>query len=62
MFHFESKNITGTLNFSNGLYDSKWKFTPSRPLYVGYAKTIVHVFEDTNVYPLTFQEKDIHLV
>jgi hypothetical protein len=53
---------TGNLNFSNGLYESKWKFTPGRPLYTGYAKAIVHMFEDTNVYPLTFQEKDIHLI
>ena len=53
---------TGRLNFSNGRHESNWKFTPSRPLYAGYAKAIVHMFEDTNLYPLTFQEKDIHLV
>lgn len=53
---------TGILNFSNGLYESEWKFTPSHPLYAGYAKAIIHMFEDTNVYPLTFHEKDIHLI
>ena len=54
--------LTGKLNFSNDLYESKWKFTPGPPLYKGYAKAIVHMFEDTNVYPLTFQEKYIHLI
>ena len=29
---------TGRLNFSNGLYESKWKFRPNPPLYAGYAK------------------------
>ena len=52
---------TGTLTFSNGLYESKWKIRPERPLYAGYAKAVIHMFEDTNVYPLAIQEKDIHL-
>jgi uncharacterized protein with NRDE domain len=53
---------TGTLNFSDGLYESKWKFRPTTPLYKGQAKAVVQMFEDSNVYPLTFQEKDIRLV
>ena len=52
---------TGSINFSNGLYESKWKFRPDAPLYSGYAKAIVHMFEDTRVYPLAIQEKDVHL-
>ncbi|HKQ22361.1 MAG TPA: hypothetical protein VJS91_10005 [Nitrososphaeraceae archaeon] len=56
------KNVeSGTITFSNGLYESKWKFKPSPPLYTGYAKAVVHMFEDTNVFPLVTQEKDIHL-
>ena len=54
--------ITGTLNFSNGAYESTWKFRPERPLYAGHAKAIIHMFEDTDVYPLAFQEKDILLI
>lgn len=53
---------TGKLSFSKGRYESKWKFTPDRPLYSGYAKAIMHMFEDTNVYPLAIQQKDIHLI
>ena len=53
---------TGKLNFTNGVYESKWKFTSNPPLYKGYAKATVQMFEDTNVYPLTFQEKEIRLV
>ena len=52
----------GKLNFSNGVYESKWEFTPRRPLYAGYAKAIVHMFEDSNVYPLALLEKDINLI
>jgi hypothetical protein len=53
---------TGRLNFSNGLYESKWKFRPNPPLYAGYAKAVVGMFEDTNLIPLSLQEKDIHLI
>lgn len=53
---------TGRLNFSGGTYEGKWKFRPERPLYAGHAKAIIHVFEDTDVYPLVFQEKDVHLI
>ena len=53
---------TGKLNFSSGLYESKWKFIPERPLYSGHAKAVIHIFEGTSVYPLTFQEKDIRLI
>jgi len=52
---------TGRLNFSNGLYESRWKFRPNPPLYKGYTKAVVFMFEGPNVYPLTFQEKNIHL-
>lgn len=53
---------TGTLNFSNGIHESTWEFTPDRPLYYGNAKAVVLMFEDTNFYPLSFLEKDIHLI
>ena len=53
---------TGTQNFSNSTYESYWKFMPERPLYAGHAKAIIHMFEDTDVYPLAFQEKDILLI
>lgn len=52
---------TGTLNFSNGLYESTWRFRPSPPLYAGWAKAVVGLFEDTNVVPIDFQEKFLHL-
>ena len=53
---------TGRLNFTNGVYESKWKFTPNVPLYKGHAMAIVLMFEDTNLYPLTFQEINIFLI
>lgn len=53
---------TGRLNFSNGQYESNWKFRPERPLYSGYAKAVICMFEDTKEYPLVLQEKDIHLI
>ena len=53
---------TGRLNFSNGEYESKWKFRPDAPLYAGYAKAVICMFENTNLYPLVLQEKDIHLI
>jgi hypothetical protein len=52
---------TGLLNFSNGLYERTWIFRPSPPLFAGWAKAVVGMFEDTNVVPLDFQEKFNHL-
>jgi hypothetical protein len=52
---------TGILNFSNGLYESKWKFSPSSPLYPGWAKAMLCMFEEGSVVPLDYQEKFIHL-
>lgn len=55
------KIVSGTIDISNDRYESKWRFMPSRPLYSGYAKAVLHIFEGTNVYPLAIHEKDIHL-
>ena len=52
---------TGILNFSNGLYESRWKFRPDPPLYPGWAKAMVCMFEEASVVPLDYQEKFIHL-
>lgn len=52
---------TGRLDLLNCEYESKWKFTPLYPLYVGYAKAVVQIFEGSSVFPLAIKEKDIHL-
>lgn len=60
---YSGKSVqTGTLNFLNGIHESKWEFTPYRPLYYGYAKATVCMFEDTTYYPLAVQEKEIQLI
>lgn len=53
---------TGRLNFSNSQYESTWKFRPDRPLYSGYVKAVICMVEDTRVYPLVLDEKNIHLI
>lgn len=55
-------NQTGALNFSNGRYESKWKFRPCPPLYAGWAKAVICMFGDTKSVPLDLQEKDIQLI
>ena len=49
---------TGRLNFSNGLYESRWKFRPDPPLKAGRGNAIVGMFGDRDAIPLDFQEKD----